>query len=497
MKIIIYNPDGIVSPLMYAVAKEKLNDGEEVIVVECDGNVKGCSYNLIGSKLVCNYCIKKREKCKKNLSLNYGSFETIKINTYFESEDIRVNDFKKFSEYQNYFYKEVDVGYASISTVVNDFREYKIEKFNEFQKKTLINIFRNCHQYVNACEKILETYKPDLVVLFNGRLISTRPMVRFCHKKNIEFKVYEVCNQGGDINVFDNALPHDSHVFLIKSLSFWNGDKIGEKEDLAEKFFINKRNGVFINDTVYTDRQNVNELDLKVDKNKRNIVVFNSSQDELVAIGYDFATGIFNSQSEAIKGICETLEPSLFHIYLRIHPNLDGVNSDDLLSLMKLAGEYPNLSVILPNAPTSSYLLLDIADVILTFGSTLGVEATYWGKPSILLNKAIWGDHDVAYKPSSKSELFNLLINSSTLIPKKKESTYPIAHYWSQYGRKQMYFSGSYQKGHFLAGKSCQPSLIYKVFYVLYKVSNQIKSGNKLYNRKLLTKANKILRFRS
>lgn len=497
MKIIIYNPDGIVSPLLYSVIKEKVEQGNEVIVVECDGGFKGCSYNLNGSKLVCNYCIKKRELCKKNLDLNDEIYKTIKINKLFTPFVLKNYNFNKFSDYQKYLFKGVDVGYASISTVVNDFREYNVEKFNKFQKATLDKIFESCHDYVNACEKILKIYEPDLVILFNGRLISTRPMVRLCQNSNVNFKIYEICKKGGHVNIFDNTLPHDSSAFYNKSKQFWEEAPIKHKVVLAENFFINKRNNIFTNDTVYTDKQNTKNLELIIDKKKQNIVIFNSSQDELVAIGDDYATGLYNSQSEAVIKITEKLDPNLYHIYLRIHPNLDGVNSNDLLNLTKLSSKYTHLTVIMPNSTVSSYLLLDIANIVLTFGSTIGIEATYWGKPSILLNKAIWGNYEVAYRPNSKDDLYKLLEINTEITPKPKINTYPISYYMSEYGQDQLYFSGSYHRGHFLANKSCQPKLYYRFFYIFYKISNQIKSGNKLLNRKLIVKAKKILNISS
>jgi len=64
-----------------------------------------------------------------------------------------------------------------------------------------------------------------------------------------------------------------------------------------------------------------------------------------------------------------------------------------------------------------SYDIVSAADVVLTFGSTIGIEAAYYGKPSILLGRAVYEDLGSCYVPSSHDELMKLL-SSSGILPK-------------------------------------------------------------------------------
>ncbi|WP_368873150.1 hypothetical protein [Shewanella algae] len=493
MRIVIYNPDGMVSPLLYAVLRDKVENGHEVILIECDGSMDGCSYNLVGSRLVCKYCIGKRNLAKDNLSLENLEFKTFKVSDFNVGNTPVMEELGGLSEYKNYYYKGVDVGYATISTVVNDLREYQVDSYNFLQRKILRKIFFTAHKYVDVCETILEKFSPELVVIFNGRLISTRPMLRLAVKAKVDVDVYEICKDGGSVNIFRNALPHCDRAFYQKSNVFWSQYDNKLRESIAKNNFYKKRNGIFVNDTVYTEKQNHNILNLSIDSNKRNIVVFNSSQDEMIAIGNDYATGIFESQYDAVLALVKRLPSDKYHIYLRIHPNLDGVNSVDLKHLLSLAGKYNNLTVIDANSDVSSYLLLDVAYAVITFGSTIGVEATFWGKPSILLNKSLWERYDYAYKPANERELYDLLLPNRKLMPKSQEVTLPISLYWSEYGIEHKYFSGNYTEGVRLDGKICESSFILSLIYGVYKVTVQIISGNKIINRKFSQKVKKVL----
>jgi len=53
--------------------------------------------------------------------------------------------------------------------------------------------------------------------------------------------------------------------------------------------------------------------------------------------------------------------------------------------------------VLPPNSAASTYELIDAADAVVSFGSSVGYEATYWGKVSIMAGRAIWEDLDVTY----------------------------------------------------------------------------------------------------
>jgi hypothetical protein len=69
------------------------------------------------------------------------------------------------------------------------------------------------------------------------------------------------------------------------------------------------------------------------------------------------------------------------------------------------------LHVIPAESPVHSYSLVDASDVVITYGSTVGIEASYAGKVSILMGRAVYEDLDVVIKPDSHAEMVEILLS--------------------------------------------------------------------------------------
>ena len=88
--------------------------------------------------------------------------------------------------------------------------------------------------------------------------------------------------------------------------------------------------------------------------------------------------------------------------------------------------KHANLKIIMPEERIDSYALMESCEKIVTFGSTIGIEATYWGKPSVLLGACTYDNLDCCYTPKDRFDAVELII--SPLKPKPKENCYPYAY---------------------------------------------------------------------
>ena len=145
---------------------------------------------------------------------------------------------------------------------------------------------------------------------------------------------------------------------------------------------------------------------------KRNFVIFNSSEDEFFSIGGQWDNyKIFDSQ---LDGICYLVESTrnnnAIHFYLRIHPNLKNIKYKYVTDITNRLKGFDNITVISGDSPVSTYTLIDNAEKCIVFGSSVGVEANYWNKPVILLGGSMYFNLDVAYYPSSLKDLDLLVL---------------------------------------------------------------------------------------
>lgn len=207
-----------------------------------------------------------------------------------------------------------------------------------------------------------------------------------------------------------------------------------EKEHIGNMFFIQRKTGTYAGDKNYIANQNKAKLPDNWDEGYRNIVIFNSSEDEFAAVGdeYDKAR-LFPTQLDAIVNIAEFLKNNpKVRVYLRIHPNLTNVPYKYHTDLLKLGEKYPNMTVIPGGSSLSTYALIDRADVVVVWGSTTGAEAVYHGKPVILLGGAVYRELGITYNPENEEELHRLLLQS-VLPPKDRTNAIKMGFYYLQY----------------------------------------------------------------
>ena len=102
----------------------------------------------------------------------------------------------------------------------------------------------------------------------------------------------------------------------------------------------------------------------------------------------------------------------------------------------------------MPESNLNSYGLLKSANVILTTGSTMGLEANYYKKPSILVGVALYQYLETCYQPANFGELIKLL--KSDLIPMNQYGSYLYGAFFANYG--EPYKSFLFQEGRYFYG---------------------------------------------
>jgi hypothetical protein len=85
-----------------------------------------------------------------------------------------------------------------------------------------------------------------------------------------------------------------------------------------------------------------------------------------------------------------------------------------------------NVHVIPSDSSVDSYRVVDDADVVLTFGSTIGLEATYWGKTVVQVGHSQFEHLDVCYLPESENDIVDWLLSPPP--PKPKVNVYPYIY---------------------------------------------------------------------
>lgn len=401
--------------VMYDSALKLHQKGDEVHLFYCTGIPAVCWANPCQNKSICRWCNWYRNKMASPLPSgikihNFTQYYDESLSVKVDSIPLNYNSIEEIKELR---YKEVQIGYGALSTYVSQTRN--LDPLIDDNFKNFFNVYLRAEcLLVEILARALEDIKPDLVSLYNGRFFETRPVYDYSKNAGYLVRCYENVRplgikKGMSTIFFDNCLPHNikfNKEFIEKN---WQNSPLSEneKEKIGRSFFENRRAGKRAGDVVYTAGQTAGLLPKDWDAKKRNIVIFNTAEDEFMAIGDEYNwLSLFPNQLEGIKKILELCqEENEICFYLRVHPSLKGIKYRYHLDLYDLEKQYNNVKVIPPDSEVSSYVLLDKAEKVIVFGSTIGVEAAYWQRPVILLAEAFYSYLDLCYTPKSILEL--------------------------------------------------------------------------------------------
>lgn len=406
-------------------------EGNEIHILVSNGvfdiGVANNSRNLE----VCTFCARYTNKIINKVSKDFCIHEI----TEYLREPIKNRKFKydSVAGIKKIKYKGAKIGFACLSTYISKTRNLEPIINNEF-RHDLDCLLLQSSILTDAIGNALNKIKPELVYLYNGRFFDSRPVYDVARQNNINTRCMDVIEHAGKIfvkQISNNATRHNIKENISQMNYYWDLQDIPVKDKIriTHDYFQNKREGLYTSGNVFVKSQKKGLLPDGFDKNKQNIVIFNTSEDEYAAIDNEYDNLLlFKSQREALAYIFKTFKDNKkIHFYLRLHPNLSGIKYKYHTDLYLFAKKYSNVTVIPPDDKVSTYGLLDAAEKVIVFGSAMGVEAAYWNKPVMLLSGAIYYYLDICYKPKNRLELKKMIVSKLKL--KKKTDTLKYAYF--------------------------------------------------------------------
>jgi len=392
--------------------------GHTVCLMYCaDCHTLGeCYHNHAHPDRVCKLCNFNRDYLLSKLSDT-----VIKKKISFYAPQVTTPPLFKYDTIEdilNLQYNGVHIGYAAMSTYVSYGGRNLYPLIDDQFRSYMNSLLGRCCRFADTIEAAISDFAPDSVGLFNARFIDDKPVVDICRKMGIDFNCYEhrliLGNQPRKI-CFHNATPQDE-AYIRKTMDeIWDDPSVPleEKEAVGRSFYDFRRKSIAAGDKVYTSDQKNGLLPEEWDSSKHNIVIFNSSEDEMSYVLEDNQAGaLFPSQLDAFEYIFnQNKDRDDIHFYIRIHPNLKNIPYLYSTLLPKYGEKYANVTVIPGDSPISTYSLIDVADKVLVFGSTAGAEAAYSETPTILIAGSVYTDLNICYVPKTRTELQELLLD--------------------------------------------------------------------------------------
>ncbi|TAE30392.1 MAG: hypothetical protein EAZ92_04745 [Candidatus Kapaibacterium sp.] len=428
--------------------------GDDVTVLYCDASLLACDINTYHEPAQCYLCQKTRSiglsLLNDNGKGNITQQQYLRL-TEQDKADIATlrTTFTSTADLQAYTVDNYDIGMAVLSSIVSYVMnaDLDVKAHAPLIRHYIISGF----MAYRSVQNFLRETKIDKFYLFNGRMAIVRAIMRACQSEGVQFTIHESGATNNSYSLFDNSLPHNIQHTTDMMRQHWEQASTAASERLriAEEWYKNRAQGRKVNGYSFIEHQQQGLLPSDWNPNKQNIVIFNSADFEFVWVSEEYQHHIYQSQLDGITSVIDSLLPhkERYHVYLRIHPNLAKIENE-LRPLLQFQSE--NLTTILPNDKISSYALIEHASKVVTFGSTVGIESAYWGKPSILGGKALYQHLESVYTPNSHAEVMDLLLRED-LPPLSSQGALQYGYFYNSFGiplknyQAKNFFAGTYK----------------------------------------------------
>ena len=409
--------------------------GADVMHVLCNGVFPACDLHWEATnprhELSCTHCQAKTS----NLSARMG-MPFIGLSKYINSKEFKsARDFVKNLSSNNYAtarFGDWDIGKWVKSSVHSHFRVDEIDLTNIKVREGYANYVESGLLAAHGLSRLIKEFKPNCMFLFNGRHSSLRVGLELAKKENIDTYLHERGSVFETVQIYKNV---PAALELVKAYrkvwSKWQDIPLTfyELEEIKD-LLCKMRDGTGQNWKSYTVSNQVGEAEFKnkygLNKYQKVWTVFTSSLDEEAS---DERHTTFDSQIDWIENTIKISIKYEHKLFIKIHPNTGGqrstgVNLAELEEFVKLHNKYikynDQIKFIFPDDGLNTYDLVDITDLGITYGSTVGLEMVCMGKQVVVCNEAFYDNLPFIWTSKSKENYEDLLL-FATRIENKTE----------------------------------------------------------------------------
>lgn len=371
-KILFYSPYGLFIPHIMRemiLIQRLLRDGHEVTNIACDKTFNICDY-----KSECSKCfnISKGHVADANFATKWlGQYVTKDDHRQAESWLTKIEP----KDYPEAMHGNLKLGDWVRSSVHFMLKISKLEYTNPLILKTYQQFLKEGFIFSRAVERLLGENSYDKIMMTNGRFFSHRIFLEMAKLRNIPIITKEYGHYYQTMQM-QFGLMSNSYNNLSEKWYKFNRTPLNLQSLLhVHQIILDKR---FRRRSPYGFFTPLPNKTGKTKSDKKMVLCALSSE-------YEFNASpdhphIVGTQVDWMKLLIpEMSKYPNHHFIIKLHPNSEEsivTNMRELFSTVNLN----NCEVLWPNTPKSTYDLIDEADYIMVFWSTVGMEAACAGK---------------------------------------------------------------------------------------------------------------------
>jgi hypothetical protein len=251
-------------------------------------------------------------------------------------------------------------------------------------------------QVYSATLLLIKQNNLEKIFIYNGRFIHERAVSEAAQSLGIKVVFFETMRNRylTRSEGFHNRISNQNYM-----IKHWNNSlgTMNSKLNIGSKYFTELRSLA----NPFHNKQVPENVDLKP-----YFVYFSSSDDEVAGL-WDEPVENLGDQITCIQNLQSIFDlQNKYSLIIRIHPNLMNKSKEQIMDWSKII-DSKSSKVISHTNKTSSYYLLDNAIGAITYGSTLGLEAAFSKKPSLILSDCSYDELSVVTKAKNWEQVRN------------------------------------------------------------------------------------------
>ena len=248
---------------------------------------------------------------------DYLTSQGIEIISKFNLSDIqhnyinnKVNLFNNYKKVKFFKYKnKTSVGLAAYSSLASKYNTLNINDYKHLIKPT---IKTGCIIFERS-NKIIQDINPDVVLTFNGRFATSRPIIDAAKFNKKNFLIHERGNSLESYEIFKDHLHNNDYIYKEVN-RYWNKEKNYKKKiKIAKKYFSLVENKNFIK-RLGLNFEKETTSNIFFNKNKKIITYLCSTDYEYFFVGTDLKKYFINNRwSDQINTLKSIIKNTYLH----------------------------------------------------------------------------------------------------------------------------------------------------------------------------------------
>jgi hypothetical protein len=254
---------------------------------------------------------------------------------------------------------------------------------------------------------LIEARGITAALAFNGRFLHDRAVAEAARLAGIPLLSTDLGGTDADFELTIEP-THDWSAFQRRIVALFDGWDPQDRVEIGSSWFLDRVQHKDPQNALFVEAQRRGEM-VEIPDGVTVVTFFSSSGDEMAELDFDWSQ-YFGGQGSALRVLADacrdrpdTMLVVRSHPHKRIKPARD---VEEWLADVESAAPDIHLD---PYSAIDSYTLMRRADVVVTYGSTTGIEAAFARKPVIVMGPSAYGELDCVTVVHSPEELGHAL----------------------------------------------------------------------------------------